>query len=613
MSAFKGHLNHNSSPNPSSLDTLDMDQYINYDPTSLLPTPSCSPESSRSKSVSTPIQPNDYTNNLLLSQPSQQMFAGPSHQYELHKQQTGLPVGALANTIAVNQADHQVYGHAQRMFDLQAPDAYFGLNNTDDLFDFNTAPSPHLGADMDVDFASPLHVSTSDHIAPNTVDRQESSANNTSAKQRAWPGMHQQQAAIAKAQALQQSQQAITRQQQTIPASRQSSQRTTGNAVTAKDPIVEDRISRLLNQMRHDSVTSAADDSTANNAQGSVAHLARAKKDEEDMDEDERLLASEEGKKLSSKERRQLRNKVSARAFRSRRKEYIGQLEGEIAAKTAEADELRAKNHDLMAENTRLTDMTRMLLEAPAFQTFLNDVSKTDNQSSMSLVGVQQETSGPKLEEPEPTPAKDVSPHQPALQRESSQGGAQVGMALLPEPYQNFNAASTGWTETMDFGLYDAQVYAVTSLPECPILDQFETGLMPGKSSSFLGSFLGDAAKHYSPSIEPMPALIDRNQEQMVDVSSLQVHDAQPADDDLNLALYDDTPHPRKPEAAPAADSIFGRIQPQKAFERIELTVTNNQLQNYGISEATMEKFLRFCAVMEEPSRRIAAITSHLQ
>jgi hypothetical protein len=44
------------------------------------------------------------------------------------------------------------------------------------------------------------------------------------------------------------------------------------------------------------------------------------RKDEEEMDEDERLLASEEGKKLSSKERRQLRNKVSARAFRSRRK-----------------------------------------------------------------------------------------------------------------------------------------------------------------------------------------------------------------------------------------------------------------------------------------------------
>ena len=51
-----------------------------------------------------------------------------------------------------------------------------------------------------------------------------------------------------------------------------------------------------------------------------LPHIARMKKEEEDMDEDERLLASEEGKKLSSKERRQLRNKVSARAFRSRRK-----------------------------------------------------------------------------------------------------------------------------------------------------------------------------------------------------------------------------------------------------------------------------------------------------
>jgi hypothetical protein len=51
-----------------------------------------------------------------------------------------------------------------------------------------------------------------------------------------------------------------------------------------------------------------------------MTQAQRAKKEEDEMDEDERLLASEEGKKLSSKERRQLRNKVSARAFRSRRK-----------------------------------------------------------------------------------------------------------------------------------------------------------------------------------------------------------------------------------------------------------------------------------------------------
>jgi ribonuclease Z len=73
--------------------------------------------------------------------------------------------------------------------------------------------------------------------------------------------------------------------------------------------------------MRQSSVTSSNDDNlTAANPSGNASHGTRPKKDEEDMDEDERLLASEEGKKLSSKERRQLRNKVSARAFRSRRK-----------------------------------------------------------------------------------------------------------------------------------------------------------------------------------------------------------------------------------------------------------------------------------------------------
>merc|ERR1712169_41504 len=98
-------------------------------------------------------------------------------------------------------------------------------------------------------------------------------------------------------------------------------QRARGSTVT--DPIVEEKISQLLNSMRHSSVGS---DETSNNG-NNLSHVQRARKDEEDMVEDERLLASEEGKKLSSKERRQLRNKVSARAFRSRRKEYITQLE----------------------------------------------------------------------------------------------------------------------------------------------------------------------------------------------------------------------------------------------------------------------------------------------
>ncbi|KAK9454974.1 hypothetical protein V1511DRAFT_460254 [Dipodascopsis uninucleata] len=80
------------------------------------------------------------------------------------------------------------------------------------------------------------------------------------------------------------------------------------------------------------------------------------KKSLEEMDEDERLLASEEGKKLSSKERRQLRNKVSARHFRLRRKEYITHLEELIAQKSTESHSLKVENDNLRMENKRLAE-----------------------------------------------------------------------------------------------------------------------------------------------------------------------------------------------------------------------------------------------------------------
>jgi len=66
-------------------------------------------------------------------------------------------------------------------------------------------------------------------------------------------------------------------------------------------------------------------------------------------------------KKLTSKERRQLRNKISARNFRVRRKEYISTLESQVSLHQTEARDLREKllasqieNEKLRAENTIL-------------------------------------------------------------------------------------------------------------------------------------------------------------------------------------------------------------------------------------------------------------------
>lgn len=320
---------------------FDPDSFINYDQTlTVVPTPSISPLSAHSKSVSTPTSA---TSNQASQYPIQstQQFAGPSHQYEQYRQQAGLPVGALANTFALNQVDQFSYGRSQQFYGTMPPsDGYFdvGMNTGDDYLDFGSAPGLGSSIDMDLDFnnnnnspTSDLPVLNSSFVNPAAIGGQESTPQSLPSQPfpgRAWPGMHQQQAALAKAQAeaqQQQQQQRTLATQKALPSAH--SRHASRSGSTAKppiDPIVEESISRLLHQMRHSSVASSNEDDAATPiGNGTLSNSARMRKDEEDMDEDERLLASEEGKKLSSKERRQLRNKVSARAFRSRRKGMI--------------------------------------------------------------------------------------------------------------------------------------------------------------------------------------------------------------------------------------------------------------------------------------------------
>ena len=334
----------------SCVDPLDYDRFLNFDQ-SVYPSPSVassSSNSSRGKAIATPeltfANPPDNV-HFSIQETTQPIYNGPSHQYHSYKQQTGIPSGALASTLAVNQPNTFPFGAYQQ--DYTVTDGYFGTNTTGEIFDFNTLPThnPSFSAtvDMDMDFDSsedPFSMTNSqsssgDYVDPNAIGGQEDiSAASTpvqSSAVRVWPGMHQQQAqqaALAKAQVLQKQQQQqrrIVQQPQIVsqpprqPARQTAARNVGGSTRPPTDPIVEERISRLLNQMRQNSEASSHDDDNIANG-GGLPHLARQRKDEEDMDEDERLLASEEGKKLSSKERRQLRNKVSARAFRSRRK-----------------------------------------------------------------------------------------------------------------------------------------------------------------------------------------------------------------------------------------------------------------------------------------------------
>ncbi|THH30208.1 hypothetical protein EUX98_g3992 [Antrodiella citrinella] len=72
----------------------------------------------------------------------------------------------------------------------------------------------------------------------------------------------------------------------------------------------------------------------------------------------------EEYKKMSPKEKRQLRNKISARNFRVRRKEYITTLEGDIAERDRLIDHIRTELLGSKSENSALRQEIHALKKA---------------------------------------------------------------------------------------------------------------------------------------------------------------------------------------------------------------------------------------------------------
>lgn len=296
---------------PGCLDPLDSLLDLSEYETVSYQSPAISPSASSSKGR---FSSRSVSNTPASLPPAQPTLTGPSHNYDLYRQQTGIPQGAVANTLAVNAYNTHIPQYNYGEVDASALSG-------EDFIDFGTAPGRNGSFnDTDMDFDSPkaepaffYPESSAEYIDPNSIGASTQSGN----VGRLWPGMHQQQAAVAKAQAQQKQQQQIAQlQRQSAAGARPTPVPRARAPHPSTNPLVEEKISQLLNSMRQSS-NMTEDDSQSS---GHMSNAQRMRKDEEEMDEDERLLASEEGKKLSSKERRQLRNKVSARAFRSRRK-----------------------------------------------------------------------------------------------------------------------------------------------------------------------------------------------------------------------------------------------------------------------------------------------------
>jgi hypothetical protein len=576
---------HSTSASPSGVvDPLDLLDFTDYDGLSYQ-SPTVSPPTANKQHIARPSS-NIATPAAL---PTTQPMNGPSHQYDQYKQQTPFVPGALASTMAVNQSNTHINGGYNM----------YTMSPEEDLFDFNSAPQ-QSSPEMDVDFDSPgdssFMFADQTTINPSAIGARESQPtlsptlpSQTSNVGRMYPGMHQQ-AALAKAQQQRQQQMMQQQRQGQPPKSQQRSK-----VPMPSDPIVEQKITQLLNSMRSKPSTGEAGDNSP------LMHISRPKKEEDDMDEDERLLASEEGKKLSSKERRQLRNKVSARAFRSRRKEYISQLEAEIAGKVSENGDLRAQNRALADENRRLTDLTRMLLSSPSFSTFLDTLSTNPASLPRQQQQQQQQPAKPEQRQPEPQQApKDVNPYA-ALQGQQQQ----IGMAMIPEQSMDFSMLNLDG----EFFFQQPRVFTVLETPEMPEID---AAILSGKTSGSAIEPLSLDDKIEIPAMEA-PVLSSLEKSQLpATLDEAYTPSTSPAN--LDGDIFDDEAAPVSTPsdidtASLSSVEIFNGIETEKAFARYELV---DATEEEAATNMTVRRVERLSASLESTLANLERLTMGL-
>ncbi|KAJ5490797.1 hypothetical protein N7539_002364 [Penicillium diatomitis] len=579
-----------ASPMPMNSYDQDLDSFINLDQLGYT-----SADAARSK-IAVAGQPAvtgiDYASSdarsasFASSAHSPLVFPAPSHQYEEHHQQTGLPPGALS--LSYNHVPHMNFNGAQ---------GYPMMKRESSMFNFNTTPSRN-SSEMEIESdgmnAAPFFFQAgagkTQYVDPNALGGHElAQAGPSTQVGRMYPGMHQQQAAMAKAQ--QQKQSDLLRQQQMQqPPTRESSTATPTQNFRQPDTVVEERISRLLQQMRENAGVSGGGSPTPSSI---LPHMTKAKKDEADMDEDERLLASEEGKKLSSKERRQLRNKVSARAFRSRRKEYIGQLENEITARTNEAQELRLQNKALYEENARLNDLARMLLGSPQFASFLNEMPDALGSSSQPSQAPQSQHQPPQQQIGSQPPVPATIPMEAstaAPQQFPLQQTPQVNMTMVPNQRVDPSMmASNGWNSGIDMSYGNAHVFAVLDVPAGP---EFDIETLCGKPLSLGSSEKNEITMPDLPDIPDLDSLTEKS-------------DASVFNEASQSGLFADSSDSMSP-----INFVNGIETPAEKPDRTVELVMETSSQ---ITAVDKNRLRTLCQSMHAAFERVSSMTSHLQ
>jgi hypothetical protein len=270
--------------------------------------------------------------------------------------------------------------------------------------------------------------------------------------------------------------------------------------------------------------------------------------------------------------------------------EYIGQLEGEVAAKVQEANDLRAQNRQLMEENTRLSDLTRMLLSSQAFSGFLNELSQNGMPAPATTTTTPAVASQP---QPQPT-KKDVNPHQATRQAQNQQ--TTVGMTMVPESTIDFSLLDSTPTNNWStgFGMNSYQVCAVTEVPEGPAID---INFLSGKNSYDITKSSTSTAKNYP--VLQFPPII---KQQDSNPPSAQVNDLSGLDEPAFTLFIDQTKAAALPTKRPVASN-------HSASNNLSTSVHPDPEESEADRWARLESM---CSALDESCEYLSAHTSHI-
>ena len=290
-----------------------------------------------------------------------------------------------------------------------------------------------------------------------------------------------------------------------------------------------------------------------------------------------------------------------------------------MSVKSNEANDLKQENRALMEENTRLSDLTRMLLSSPAFSTFLDTLGAADlpttNAAEASTTTTKPSQTAAAL--PAATP-KDPNPLQ-ALPPDNSQ---EVRIALLPDAavdYSNIDV-NPPWGYSNMTGLWgnpQPQVFSVIEVPEGPAVDSIDAGVLSGKPSSVVG--FGYLPYTYLPLLRPIPALPARHTQPppTAAAESTDLEESDPA-----FALFADAPV----SMGSVAITSLGAAQNKQSSVPFNGVVSAKMTTGSGpvhtcsqdhlepdSDAARIERFQRLCGSVEAAFQRISRVTAHLQ